>query len=159
MKLEIPYSLKAEHDEIHEALHKATQLTGKTAEAAQKVARLLRPHFMKEEKYAMPPLALLQVLSKGEAAPEMKSLIREIDQFRKELPGMLDEHREIHLALRELIEVSTKENLYKVVDFSKDLMRHAKMEEEIIYPTAILIGEYLKMKFPENSTEPFFTAV
>ena len=59
----IPASLKAEHEQLHAALAKATQESGALGEAARDVARLLHPHFDKEERYAMPPLGLLAKLA------------------------------------------------------------------------------------------------
>jgi len=32
------------------------------------------------------------------------------------------------------------------------LMLHAKTEEEVLYPAAILVGEYLKLKLEETPT-------
>jgi len=32
------------------------------------------------------------------------------------------------------------------VEFAENLKLHAKTEEEVMYPAAILVGEYLKLK-------------
>ena len=48
MNLKIPGSLKAEHEELHEELGRATRVGGKTGDAAQAVAKVLHPHFVKE---------------------------------------------------------------------------------------------------------------
>jgi hypothetical protein len=52
MKFKIPSSLQEEHKELHHTLEKFTQLPGKTGIAAKEVAKLLHPHFIKEEEYA-----------------------------------------------------------------------------------------------------------
>jgi len=56
MEFKIPHPLKAEHEELHNMLRQATQLSGKTGETAKTVAELMHPHFVKEEEYALPPL-------------------------------------------------------------------------------------------------------
>jgi hypothetical protein len=59
MRFEIPIAMKAEHNELHEALVHATKAggqTGEAAKAAKAVAKVLHAHFVKEEEYALPPL-------------------------------------------------------------------------------------------------------
>ncbi len=58
MKFEIPEPMKLEHDELHADLVKATQVGGRTGDAAKAVAKVLHHHFVKEEAYALPPLGL-----------------------------------------------------------------------------------------------------
>jgi hemerythrin-like domain-containing protein len=59
---------------------------------------------------------------------------------------MLEEHKNIVSALKGLSFAATKANKKEIVEFAEKLTRHAQMEEELLYPTAILIGEYLKIK-------------
>lgn len=68
------------------------------------------------------------------------------ERLKSELPEMLAEHQKIVTALKELIKISTEENHSEVADFAKKLILHAKTEEEVSYPTSILIGEFLKLK-------------
>lgn len=98
MEFRIPLPLKAEHDELHNLLRQATQLPDNTGIAAKIVAKVMHPHFVKEEEYALPPLCLLPLIASGKISEEMK------------------------------------------------LILHAQTEEEVSYPTAILIGEYIKLK-------------
>lgn len=146
MEFKTPATLHAEHEALHEMLKDATQLPGKTGEAAKVVAKVLHPHFIKEEEYALPPLGLLPLLAEGKVVPEMKSVIVMTDKLKAELPEMLAEHKQIQAALQELLKASTEENHPEAASFAKQLMEHAQMEEAVSYPTAILIGEYLKLK-------------
>jgi hypothetical protein len=68
-----PQSLKVEHEELHAQLAKAKNAGGATSEAAIIVARLLHPHFLKEEEYALPPLGLLPILVEGKTLPEIEA--------------------------------------------------------------------------------------
>jgi hypothetical protein len=47
--------------------------------------------------------------------------------------------------LNHLVEVAKKENRIEVVGFAEKLKLHAR-NEEILYPAAILVGEYLKLR-------------
>ncbi len=146
MEFKTPSALNTEHEALHEMLKDATQLPGKTGEAAKVVAKVLHPHFIKEEEYALPPLGLLPLLAEGKVSPEMRPVITMTDKLKSELPEMLAEHRQIEAALQELLKASTDENHPEAASFATQLMEHAKVEEAVSYPTAILIGEYLKLK-------------
>lgn len=146
MEFKTPITLHEEHEELHKMLKDATKLSGKTGEAAKEVARVLHPHFIKEEEYALPPLGLLPMLAEGKILPEMKTVIAMTDKLKTELPEMLAEHKQIEAALQGLLKASRAENHPEATLFAEQLMEHAKMEEVVSYPTAILIGEYLKLK-------------
>ena len=146
MKFEIPKAMKTEHDELHADLVKATKAGGRTGEAAKAVAKVLHGHFVKEEEYALPPLGLLVALSQGKLEPDMAEVLKMTDKLEAELPTMLSEHKDIVAALTKLIEAATAENKPEVVHFAEKLMLHAEMEEQVAYPTALLIGRYIKAK-------------
>lgn len=146
MEFKIPGPLKAEHEELHNMLRHATELPGETGQAAKTVARLMHPHFVKEEEYALPPLGLLPLITSGKLSEEMKQVIPMTDKLKNKLPEMLAEHQQIVSALKILIQNAKAENYREVVTFAEKLILHAQTEEEVSYPTAILIGEYLKIK-------------
>jgi hypothetical protein len=146
MKFEIPKPMKIEHDELHTDLVKATKAGGKTAEAAKEVAKVLHSHFVKEEEYALPPLGLLVALSEGKFETSMAEVLKMTDKLEAELPTMLSEHKDIVAALKKLIDAARTENRPDVVHFAEKLMLHAQTEEQVSYPTAILVGHYVKSK-------------
>jgi hypothetical protein len=146
MKFEIPNPMKVEHDELHADLVKATQAGGQTAEAAKIAAKVLHSHFVKEEEYALPPLGLLTALSEGRFEPGMAEVLKMTDKLEAELPTMLSEHKDIVAALEKLIESAKTENKPDVAHFSEKLMLHAQTEEQVSYPTSLLIGRYVRSK-------------
>jgi hypothetical protein len=146
MQLNIPAPLKVEHEHLHADLATATKEVGSTGEAARSVAGILHPHFVKEEEFALPPLGLLTRLAQGEVAPEMESALRMTDRLKIELPHMLEEHKAIVDALEKLDDAARKEGKMQYLNFTRNLILHAQTEEEVLYPAAILIGEYLKVK-------------
>jgi len=110
MEFKIPETLNEEHEELHRELARITEVGGAIGEAAKKVAIIMHPHFIMEEEYAMPPLGLLEPLSKGDIKPEMKAVLKITDHLKEMLPQMLSEHQAIVEALIKLADVSTREN-------------------------------------------------
>ena len=150
MEFVIPRPLKLEHDELHEQLRKATRESGGLGEAAKAVAKLMHPHFVKEEEYALPPLGLLPLLAKGTVTPDMAAVLPMTDKLKAELGQMLAEHKSIVVALRNLADAAKRANKPEHAEFAEKLILHAQTEEEVSYPTAILIGEYLKVKLNQS---------
>lgn len=144
----IPGSIKAEHDEIHAELVAATKAAGRVGEAARALAAVLHPHFVREEQIALPPLGLLAPLARGEAAVEMRSVLHMTDSLRAELPGMLKEHEAIHAATIRLGEVARAEGNAAVAHLAEKLALHARGEEEVFYPAALLVGELVRARVP-----------
>lgn len=141
-----PESIREEHAELHQHLGQLTKLPGKTGEAARAVADALHPHFVKEEEYALPALGLLPALSRGDLTPEMRNVLPKTDRLKAELPQMLAEHKAIGAALDRLAEAAKAEGRKEAADFAQELRHHARTEEEILYPAAIVVGEYVRLK-------------
>ena len=146
MNFAIPESMKVEHDELHAALVRLTRAGGRTGEAAKAVAKVLHAHFVKENEYALPPLSLLVPLSQGKFDPAMADVLKLTDKLAADMPAMLSEHGDIVTALKALTEAATAENKSEGVQFASMLTAHAQMEEQVTYPTALLIGRYVKSK-------------
>lgn len=146
MEFKIPQPIKAEHDELHQKLAEATKISGNIGEAAVRVAKLLHPHFVKEEEYALPPLGLLPLLAEGKISPNMQEIIDMAEKLKSELKNMLEEHKTIVSALENLKSIAQKENRNDIVGFAEALVSHAQTEEQVFYPTSILIGEFIKFK-------------
>ncbi len=93
MKFTIPLPLQHEHEALHEELRLATQADGEVGEAAQTLAHLMHPHFVKEDQFALPPLGLLAALARGEWSAEMAEVLTLTEQLEAELPQILAEHK------------------------------------------------------------------
>ena len=144
MEFKIPQTLKAEHEELHADLTKAMKMPGKVGEAARTVATFLHQHFVHEEEYALPPLGLLPALADGKVTPEMRRVLAMTDKLKTELPQMLAEHKAIVGALKKLVTAAESEGKPEIARFAEKLILHARTEEEVMYPTTILIGEYVR---------------
>ena len=106
----------------------------------------MHPHFLKEEEYATPPLGLLKLLVKDNLDSSMEDAIAMSRKLKADLTEMKEEHKQIVNALNDLVNIARKDNSNDVRKFAEKLILHAQNEEEILYPTAILVGEYLKLK-------------
>lgn len=146
VKPKIPASLQAEHKALHERLKAYTKLPGNTGVVAQELAKVLHPHFAKEEAYALPPLGLLLGLAEGKTTGDRHITIGMTDELKNHWPQMLAEHRQIVNVTDQLEKAAKDESRPDVVRFTESLKLHAKTEEEVLYPAAILVGEYLKRK-------------
>jgi len=144
--LAVPSSLKAKHAEIQAELAAAMRSGGSSERAAKDLAKLLNAHFVKEEEFAFPILALLTRVTTEENIPERDEIIRRSERFKVELPQMLEEHKAIVAALTRLLEAARKENKPEQVHFVEKLKLHAQTEEELLYPAALMVGEYLRLR-------------
>jgi hypothetical protein len=151
MEFAVPRTLKIEHEELHEQLRKATRESGAVGEAAQAVAKVMHPHFVKEEEYALPPLGLLAAVARGEVTSDMAPVLVMTERLKAELPQMLAEHKSIVGALENLAAVARREDKPEYAEFAETLILHAQTEEEVSYPAAILVGEYLKLKLGKQA--------
>jgi hypothetical protein len=139
-------SAKIEHERLRRELEKATTVGGETADAARDVLKVLLPHMLLEEEWAAPPLMALRRIALGEFPAQIEKVLRSSEMMKAELPRMLDEHKLIVAALRTLLQAASKERHDGFAAFAQKLILHAQQEEEIFYPAAILVGEYVKLR-------------
>jgi len=145
MKFPIPHALQVEHEELHATLGRATKEPGAVGEAAREVARLLHPHFVREEEFALPPLALLAELARSGVTAGMAEVLPMTRRLKAELPQMLAEHRQIVGALERLRVAAAAARLPAYERFAEALALHAQTEEQVLYPAAILVGELVAL--------------
>ncbi len=140
----IPGSISEEHAQLHEVLERATREDGALGMAARDVMEVLHPHFVKEETFALPPLGMLTLT--GERSEEdIRGVIDLTDKLAGEIPQMVEEHMVIGKALEVLSQRAEEAGRKEYVTFARDLMHHARMEEEVLYPASILVGAYLRL--------------
>ena len=151
MKFTIPRPLQHEHEVLHDRLRQATQAGGEVGEAAKMLARLMHPHFVKEDQIALPPLGLLAALARGEWTAEMAEVLTLTDQLEAELPLMLAEHQTIVAALNTLREAAARAGRTEIVAFAEELVEHARTEEEVMYPAAVLVGQVVRERLGQRS--------
>jgi hypothetical protein len=145
-QIRVPESMRVEHAEIHDALVRATKVSGRVGAAARELAETLHPHFVREEEIALPPLGLLAPLARGDMTAEMADVLVLTDALRAELPRMLEEHEAIRAATARLAEVARGEGDERVAELARKLALHARSEEELYYPAAVLVGDLVRAR-------------
>lgn len=151
MKFTIPQPLQHEHEALHERLRQATQAGGEVGEAAKTLAHLMHPHFVKEDQIALPPLGLLAALARGEWSAEMAEVLVLTEQLEAELPQMMAEHQAIVAALKTLHATAARAGLTEIVAFAENLVEHARTEEEVMYPAALLVGQVVRQQMDQHA--------
>jgi hypothetical protein len=149
----VPRSIREEHEEIHSALVDATREAGRTGEAARELARRLEPHFRREEEIALPPLGLLRPLAGGAFQRSMEDVLPMTDALRRELPRMLEEHRDIAAAARRLESAARDERNAAAEELARRLQAHARTEEEVLYPAAVLVGDLVRARARDSAAD------
>lgn len=149
MNYPIPQPLQQEHEALHAELRNATQAGGAVGDAARALAKLMHPHFVKEDEFALPPLALLQPLAQGAVTAEMADVLELTDRLTTELPTMLAEHKTIVAALERLVDEAKRAERTDIVQFAHKLMLHAQTEELVMYPAALLVGRFVRQSLAE----------
>jgi len=142
--MKIPEDMAREHEHLHEQLAAAIAAGGKTGEAACKVEERLAAHFEEENRFALPPLGLLPRLAKEGATEDMRPAIELARHVEKNLDRLLEEHAGIREALDTLEAMADAEGKVEAARFAAELRMHARAEEQLFYPTTVLIGRYLQ---------------
>ncbi len=140
--LKVPNSLKSGHEALYAGLRRAMREPGPTGESARKLMQVMDGHMMREEKFALRPLGLLKALSRGETPADLGEAAAIVEGFKREMPQMMDEHRQIAELLRLFARDAEAAGKPEYVQLAEDLVVHAQIEEDVLYPTAMLIGAY-----------------
>lgn len=145
-RLRIPEALRLGHEEMRAHLARSAMEPGRIGRVATRVARLCLPHFEQEEKAVFPIFGLLNDVALGEVRTEMAAFLPLISRFTTWHGTLGNHHQNIFSAAGELLEAALREGNREIADFAHKLQLHEELEEEVIYPTAILIGKYVREK-------------
>jgi hypothetical protein len=146
-----PRTMRDEHEEIQWSLQAATKAPGAVGAAARELERLLKPHIAREEGIALPPLGVLRRLVDMEDVSLMQWIVPITDSMKQELPRMLEEHVAINQARVDLERAAQRAGNRKVMALTMELARHAQWEEDVSYPTAVLVGEIVRGRIGRKS--------
>jgi hypothetical protein len=146
MPLKTPKAIRVEHEEMRDLLVRITHERGRVGEAALRVKRLLDPHMEKEERCAMPVLGLLPELVESGATVAITEALPLVDELHAEYENLLAEHRMIAAAIEEMLDAGKAENKPDCVDAALLILNHAYMEESVLYPAAMLVGQEIRRR-------------
>jgi len=145
-KPEVPASVKKMHEDLLEKIHTIALFQDSTGRAAKKVAELMEHHFKEEEDYVLTPLGILPLLAAGNLPGQSPEIILLTEKLKAQSAHINAEHQLLKALMAGLTEIAATENHPDIAAFEKELHAHAQLEEEVLFPTAILVGEFLKLK-------------
>ena len=151
MSVAVPASVRAEHQDLQVQLGRAVRESGALGDAARELARVMKPHFAKEEAFALPPLTLLPKLARGIVHADMAWVVAVTRRLKAERPVMLIEHKDIAALVKRFRTRAEEAQRTEYVQFANALLVHAENEEEVLYPAAILVGEYVELKLVQTA--------
>lgn len=150
-KAEVPSSIKNSHENLLEKINKITTYKDSSRTIALKTEELMLHHFKEEEDFILPLLGLLPSLANEQKIEQTKNVILLSQKVKENLNHMSAEHQLIKAYINELKQACANENLPEIIEFENYVIKHAKSEEEVYFPAAILVGEYLKLKAATTS--------
>jgi hypothetical protein len=145
-KPEVPSSIKKDHENLLDQIHRITLFQDSAGLVAIKLNDLMQHHFKEEEDFVLPPLGLLPLLTSGKLPEQSKEVIQLCEKLKSQLLHLSVEHQLIKAYMDELMQAAANENHPEIIELEQELQKHANTEEEVFFPAAILIGEYLKLK-------------
>ena len=145
-ELNVPNVLLRSHDEARMVFVRATLEGGRIASAARRVAQLCLSHFEHEESTVFPVLSLLPYLQQGDLRPEMAEVVPLIAAFRAKQAVVDNHHRLIAAAIEAMLQAARKEKNKEFAQLAYNLRVHERVEDEVVFPTVVLIGKYLQEK-------------
>ncbi len=151
--LTTPNSLKEEHMEIMGSLRSSANFSDGTGRAVKELLKVLEPHFEKEEKVAMPVLGSLSELVSGEHVSNLREIADSQGALLQEYENMFQEHQILKQFIERAKAESKREGHEDVSDLLDALGHHARVEEEVLYPAALLAGTLAKCLLPNQTLQ------
>lgn len=144
VKLSLPEPLQFSHAQLKAALSETLQAGGQTMIAAEAVAQLFEPHLRKESGEVLRILGLLEPLARD--AIEVAEDSSELNDLEANESSLHQEHAALIVAVEKLRTAAREEGADAVLEFAERLLMRIRLDEEIFYPAAILIRNYLRLK-------------
>lgn len=146
----VPAILLDEHERLLSTIDSLALLKDSTGASAVKLQEVMRHHFSEEEDYVLPALGLLPALATGNIPPGSEQILQLTEKLKEQYSHLLAEHQVITVFLEELLQIAKREGHTGLGAFQKALQAHAAAEQEIYFPAAMLIGEYMKLKINQD---------
>ena len=146
--LGVPQSLTLEHEAIVNELTLLAGRGGSVGAAASKALPLVKTHFAKEAEFVFPPLGILPELAKGRITPDMKAAISMAERAKAAEQQLHDEHTQITSLMNDIIAAAKAGHENEVIAFATRVAAHSLNEMNVLFPTTIVIGDYLRGKMP-----------
>jgi hypothetical protein len=144
----IPQSLRVEHDETIERLSMLAKRPGPVGAEARKALVVFKRHAVREQEFILPPLTLLPLLADGKVTPDMAWAVAMADRVKAEQEQIFEEHTQVTEVLNALVVAATKAHDKEAAEFAEAAAADSLNDVELLEPTVLLIGDYLRAKLP-----------
>lgn len=149
-KFNVPKTLRRDHDELRSTLSRAMTQPGGVGAAARRLKRLCVPHFDKEEKTVYRAFALLHDAALGGVASDMAAALPLVFHCSVWHETLLHHHYSIAVAVAELEDALCEEERSKYAELPATIMNHEKIEEEVMYPAVVWLGNYIRERLGQK---------
>jgi hypothetical protein len=146
----LPQSLRVEHAETLARLAMLTKRPGQVGVEARKAMDLFRRHAAREEEFILPALTLLPVLADGKVTQDMSWAVAMADRVRAEREQIFQEHTQVTDALNALVTAAIRAHDADAKEFAEAAAADSLNDVELLEPTVLLIGDYLRAKLPAS---------
>jgi iron-sulfur cluster repair protein YtfE (RIC family) len=141
-----PLALAQAHLELTDQLGYAVSLKSPTGEIARQLEATLKNHLRREDEMITPLLATFPNLAAGRLPVDAASLIELFERAEKNYESLLGEHAEITRIVERLRPTAESDREEEVVRFCDELLAHARLEEQVLYPAAVVAGRFMKLR-------------
>jgi iron-sulfur cluster repair protein YtfE (RIC family) len=145
-----PKSLDEEHKELMNSFRECSKRKDETGKAISQLLEVLEPHFEKEQRVVMPLLGSVSDLVSGEKISNLNEIASAQAPLLEEYEVMFEEHKAVRELIAKAEKAATREGSNEVVELLKGLAHHASIEEEVLYPSALLAGTLAKCLQPQE---------
>jgi hypothetical protein len=145
---DIPPSLAAEHEQTVETLQALSKRPGEVGAVAGQALALYQAHAARERAYILPPLTLLPEIADGKVTPDMRWALTMADRVKADREEIFAEHTKVTDTANALAAAAQRNHDAAAEDFAKGWVADSLNDIEILEPTVLLIGDYLRAKLP-----------
>lgn len=135
-----PQALINEHRTIERNLQALAHEHGRIGVAAQRVLTVIVPHQRREEEFVLPLIGLVDSIVDSGVNRDMAWAVEMSNRAKAERVSFYDEHTKIIAALDDLAAAARRRHDGRIVAFCESVAAHAVEDNEIVIPTAILVG-------------------
>jgi hypothetical protein len=152
-KLQLPEALQLNHLQFSAALTNASHAGGRTKAVAETIAKLLEPHLQHEEANVLRILGLLAPLAAGQFKVEWLEDFSEWEELETNESALGLEHSALIAAAENFFAIARDEGADELLEFAERLILRIRLDEEVFYPAALFIRNYLRLRARKESIE------
>lgn len=123
----------------------ATSLDSLAGELARKLDQQLQDHMKRENDTITPLVSSFEGIAKGNWPADAAELSQRFSAAETQYQQLLAEHREIRSLVNRLQAAAREEKEEEIVQFCEELTVHAQLEEQVLYPAAVITGRYMEL--------------